>query len=44
MLGRAELAVIALSKRCYPIHRMADPNPARSKNIPPDQAVIPESV
>ncbi len=38
MLGRAELARYRALEALLPDPSMADPNPARSKNIPPDQA------
>ena len=37
MLGRAELARYRALEALLPDPSMADPNPARSKNIPPDQ-------
>jgi uncharacterized protein (DUF885 family) len=37
MLGRAELARYRALEALLPDPTMADPNPARSKNIPPDQ-------
>jgi uncharacterized protein (DUF885 family) len=37
MLGRAELARYRAMEALLPDPSMADPNPARSKNIPPDQ-------
>ena len=37
MLGRAELARYRALEALLPDPAMADPNPARSKNIPPDQ-------
>src|SRR5207248_6571544 len=37
MLGRAELARYHALEALLPDPSMADPNPARSKNIPPDQ-------
>jgi uncharacterized protein (DUF885 family) len=38
MLGRAELARYRALESLLPDPSLADPNPARSKNIPPDQA------
>ena len=38
MLGRAELARYRALEALLPDPSLADPNPARSKNIPPDQA------
>ena len=38
MLGRAELARYRALESLMPDPSLADPNPARSKNIPPDQA------
>src|SRR5438874_483618 len=38
MLGRAELARYRALESLLPDPALADPNPARSKNIPPDQA------
>ncbi len=38
MLGRAELARYRALEALLPDPAMADPNPARAKNIPPDQA------
>ena len=38
MLGRAELARYRALESLLPDPSMADPNPGRSKNIPPDQA------
>jgi len=38
MLGRAELARYWALESLLPDPSLADPNPARSKNIPPDQA------
>ena len=38
MLGRAELARYRALEALLPDPSMADPNPARSKNVPPDQA------
>jgi len=38
MLGRAELARYRALESLLPDSSLADPNPARSKNIPPDQA------
>jgi uncharacterized protein (DUF885 family) len=38
MLGRAELARYRALELLLPDPSLADPNPARSKNIPPDQA------
>ncbi len=38
MLGRAELARYRALESMLPDPSLADPNPARSKNIPPDQA------
>jgi len=37
MLGRAELARYRALEALLPDPSMADPNPARSKNVPPDQ-------
>ena len=37
MLGRAELARYRALESLLPDPSLADPNPARSKNIPPDQ-------
>src|SRR5438309_11512031 len=37
MLGRAELARYRALEALLPDPAMADPNPARAKNIPPDQ-------
>ena len=44
MLGRAELARYRALEALLPDPSLADPNPARAKNIPPDQAVVSESV
>jgi uncharacterized protein (DUF885 family) len=38
MLGRAELARYRALEALLPDPSMADPNPARAKNVPPDQA------
>jgi uncharacterized protein (DUF885 family) len=38
MLGRAELARYRALESLLPDPSLADPNPARSKNVPPDQA------
>src|SRR5204863_4601940 len=38
MLGRAELARYRALESLLPDPALADPDPARSKNIPPDQA------
>jgi uncharacterized protein (DUF885 family) len=40
MLGRAELARYRALESLLPDPSLADPNPARSKNIPPDQAAF----
>ncbi len=40
MLGRAELARYRALESMLPDPSLADPNPARSKNIPPDQAAF----
>ena len=40
MLGRAELARYRALEALLPDPSLADPNPARSKNIPPDQAAF----
>lgn len=40
MLGRAELARYRGLESLLPDPSLADPNPARSKNIPPDQAAF----
>jgi uncharacterized protein (DUF885 family) len=40
MLGRAELARYRGLEAMLPDPSLADPNPARSKNIPPDQAAF----
>ncbi|MGI9088848.1 MAG: DUF885 domain-containing protein [Chthoniobacterales bacterium] len=40
MLGRAELARYRGLEALLPDPSLADPNPARSKNIPPDQAAF----
>ena len=44
MLGRAELARYRALESMLPDPALADPNPARSKNIPPDQASFLESL
>ncbi len=40
MLGRAELARYRALEALLPDPSMADPNPTRSKNVPPDQAAF----
>ncbi len=40
MIGRVELARYRALESLLPDPAMADPNPARSKNIPPDQAAF----